>query len=96
MTQDNQNDELTTQADFAIKHGKNTTDRMTPDLLKAICDTLTVNGIVYNGEKRTVKQLGEMLEQEGQHILLFDVLCPDDTFDHVEFKVVKSGWGRSL
>lgn len=83
------------QVGFAIKHGINTTNRMVPDLLNAVKESLEKHGIEYNGHK-IIKQLGEVKERDGEWSLLFDVKNPDSTFDHIEFKVTKTGWGRSL
>ena len=85
-----------TQTQFALKHGDNVTDRMAQYLLNAIIETLAKHGIEYHGHK-TIKQLGEVdLGHDGEYRLLFDVKNPNDIFDHVEFKVVKTGWGRAL
>jgi hypothetical protein len=86
-----------TQAEFSVKHGRNTTDRMVPDLLQALADLINKSKIVYNGKECELKQLGDtVVSDAGEDMLVFDVKNPDDTFDHVEFKVVKSGWGRKL
>lgn len=84
------------QALFALKHGKNVTDRMVPDLLTAIGNKLNGTSIKYNGRICELKILGDVSERNGEVSLLFDVLKPDKTFDHVEFKITKTGWGRSL
>lgn len=84
------------QLEFSLKHGKNVTDRMVPDLLQAISVVLNHNLLSYNGKTCEMKQLGNIIERDGEWSLLFDVKNPDEIFDHVEFKIVKTGWGRSL
>lgn len=83
------------QVHFAIEHGKRTTDRMVQGLLEAISRKLS-EGIEYDGRKLQIKQLGSIMKTNCEVRLLFDVQNHDDTFDHIEFKVTKTGWGRSL
>lgn len=86
------------KAEFALKHGKNSTDRMTPELLRAIGDLICTSRITY--EERSLKMLvvgrGLSQDENGDWLLMFDVKKPDDTFDHVEFTIRKTGWGRRL
>lgn len=92
------NDAINTdQAKFAIKHGDRTTDRMVEDLLEAIADLLNASQITCGGKRLSLKTLGNVgKDSEGTTRLLFDVKNPDETFDHIEFKIIKTGWGRAL
>jgi hypothetical protein len=85
------------EAIFALKHGSNTTDRITPDLLKAIMETLANHGVVYNGDVRYCIPLGVGVDTDpdGEWRLLFDIKGVDG-FDHIEFKVTKTGWGKNV
>jgi len=85
------------KAAFIMRHGSNTTDRMVPDLMEAIISCLEINGIKIGDKSVRVKRLGAGVtaSPDGETRLLFDVLDPDDTFDHIEFKITKTGWGRS-
>lgn len=84
------------QVYFALKHARNTTYRMVPDLLETIVKTLHGQEIDYNGKKCVLSRLGDVRERDGEYRVSFDVLNPDDTFDHIEFTITKTGWGRSL
>lgn len=81
---------------FLIKHGGNTTDRIVPDLLRSIANLINKSEIEYNGRKCKLRQLGEPRSRDGGWRFTFDVLNPDDTFDHVEFTITKTGWGRMI
>ena len=84
------------KGDFAMKQGESVTDRMVPDLLQAILDVLP-NEIEYNGKKCILKPLGKgVVQSNGSWSILFDIKDPDDTYDHVEFCIEKTGWGRSI
>lgn len=84
-------------ADFILKHGSRTTDRMVPDLLSAVRSKFDGAEINYNGKSCQIKCLGEPYQGgDGEWKMLFDVKNPDETFDHVEFLITKTGWGRSL
>lgn len=85
-----------TQAMFAKKHGETTTNIMEPDLLAAIATLIDQKEVIYHGKPCQVKVLTVSKNDVGKWRLLFDVKNPDDTFDHVEFNVVKTGWGRGL
>lgn len=80
------------RAQFALAHGKRTTDRLVPELLETIV-TLLEGKSVGNG---FIKRLGDVRERDGEWSVLFDVKNPDETFDHIEFKITKTGWGRAL
>ena len=75
-----------------MSHGENTSDRLVPELLKAIGKKLS-EGIVLNGQTFLVKPLCEPTERDGQYNLLFDVKDIAG-FDHIEFKITKTGWGK--
>lgn len=88
MTQSNDMPEIS----FVMKHGRNTSDRLVPELLKAIGEKLS-EGIILNGQLLKVEPLCEPTERDGQYSLLFDVK-EIAGFDHIEFKITKTGWGR--
>lgn len=85
-----------TQADFAMKHGQNTTDRIAPDLLEKIAELLNGKTIEYNGRTCLIKKVGGLYERDGEWRFMFDVKYPCDQYDHVEFTVTKTGFGGSL
>lgn len=80
------------EIDFIIKHGNNTSNRLVPELLKAIGEKLS-DGITLHGQNLRVKPLCDPIERDGQYILLFDVKEVAG-FDHIEFKIMKTGWGK--
>jgi hypothetical protein len=84
---------------FSLEHGKNTTNRMVESLLIAIAQVINTSHITYEGKSCRLKCLGAGVsksDETGEWRLLFDVLDPNDMFDHVEFKITKTGWGRSM
>lgn len=78
--------DIPTDAMFALKNGQNTSDRLETDLIAAIVETLVTHGITFNGKKCEIKPFGT---------LGFDIKGVDG-FDHIEFKLVKTGWGREF
>lgn len=84
------------KAAFALKHGKNTSDRLVPDIMQGISDILDGNRVFFNGRSCAIKKLGEVRQRDGEWRFSFDVLNPDETFDHIEFTVTKTGWGRGI
>jgi hypothetical protein len=94
-------DNLPPENEFLVKHGRNTTDRMAAGLLEAIADMLP-GFLYYNGKKCRMKLLevndnkGIGTDAEtGEFVLRFDIIDPDENFDHVEFAIRKTGWGRT-
>lgn len=80
---------------FLLKHGDNTTQRIAPDILEALHEHLS-KGILYKGKIYQVKKLGEIdLDSDGYCRLLFDIKDIEG-FDHIEFSIRKTGWGRAL
>lgn len=86
-----------TQAMFALKHGHNQTDSMVYDLMVSLSGLINASEVDFRGKKCKLKLLGLSRHGDDENFsLLFDVKNPDDTFDHVEFKITKTGWGRAL
>lgn len=67
---------------FKIKHGKNTSDRIGSEVIKAVIETLVKNGIEIGEEKFKVKPFSDA----G-----FDVVNVKG-FNLIEFKITKTGW----
>jgi hypothetical protein len=83
--------------EFVHKHGENVTERMVPTLMEALAGLINKSEINHNGRSCKLKVLGSVKQDEDDEwSLMFDVLDPDDTFDHVEFNITKTGWGRSF
>jgi len=87
---------IETPIDLHIDHAKRTSDRISHEILLAISEFLRGKELPINGNAVTLKPLGEtgVGVRNDELSLLFDVLGVDG-FDHIEFKVVKTGWGRN-
>lgn len=89
--------QIPTQANFALKKGRNTSDRLVPDIMKALMEAINKTTIEYEGTKQ-LKTLGTEIKQndDGDWYLTFDVIEPGEGFDHIEFTIKKTGWGMCL
>lgn len=95
-------DDLTPQQNLEIRmaenHGRNTTNRTAEELLTVIGEMINKQTVEYNGKLVKLKTLTEKpsVGKNGEVALMFDALNPDNTFDHIEFTITKTGWGRSM
>lgn len=87
------NKDLEIQANFAIEKGKRETDRLISDCLKEIRCALEGKEISLRGRLCKLKALSK---DDNFEKLVFDVLNPSDTYDHIEFTIKKTGWGRMM
>jgi len=69
---------------FRMEHGKNTSERIVGEVIKAIVETLVKNGVEIDGETFRVKPFTDT----G-----FDVMDVRG-FNLIEFKITKTGWEK--
>lgn len=85
---------MTNETEFLMKHGENASDRLVRDLLFAIAETLEKHGVIYADGFYKIKRVGTgVFKRDGAHHLLIDVKNAGG-FDHIEFCVTKTGWGK--
>lgn len=85
------------EAKFALKHGENSTDRMSADLLNGIKTSIKATGVPYDGRLLSVREVNQPKQDNmGNWYMTVDVLEPDGVHDHVEFTITKTGWGRAI
>lgn len=87
--------EIKIQAEFAAKKGRNVSDRLVPELLKAIGKKLDGQTIELEGRSVELRVLSD-LDNLSKNRLIFDVKKPIKGFSHVEFTIEKSGWEMCL
>jgi hypothetical protein len=75
---------LPPETDFLVKHGINTSDRISKDLINVIQEILVSSSYEYKGKPLEFKAFGNSgIDVKGV-----------DGFDHIEFTITKTGWGR--
>lgn len=80
---------------FMIPSSQRNVERTVPDLLDAIATALTETVIQYEGKEFKLHVLTpSFLEDKQQWNLMFDVRDPNECFDHIEFSIRQTGWGR--
>ncbi len=82
----NEND---AQTHFQMESGKRHSDRMVEDCFVGIALLLTGRHVQVDGKAYPIK----LLKAEGK--LMFDIMGLPG-FDHVEFCIEKTGWGREV
>ena len=88
------NDDFTTQVDFAAQKGIRDTDRLVTECLMAIAPLL--DGKTVRIEDKDCAVVCLKAHEKGKPYLMFDIRDPNETYDHIEFTVNKTGWGRGL
>lgn len=81
------------QTNFAFEKGKRDTDRLVSKILLAFLRKLEGQHIEVNGKQCTIRRVGR---GDINDKLMVDILNPTDEYDHIEFTIEKTGWGRSL
>jgi len=77
--------DITETTNFALPKGNRETDRLEPELVKALVDCLEGQTFTYNGQLCTISRFGDKgVDVRGV-----------DGFDHIEFCITKTGWGRN-
>lgn len=71
---------------FHIPQGSRETDRLEPELVKALVDCLDGQSFTYAGKECKIRRFAN----KG-----VDVLGVEG-FDHIEFCIKKTGWGREV
>jgi len=79
---------------FELESGKNQSDRMVYAVLGALAKHLD-NHIIVDGNMYDIRVLGAPTERNGEISLMFDVKDLPG-FDHIEFTIKKTGWGRNV
>lgn len=90
-------DNIEQPIEILVSHAQRTSDRVTNEILLAISECIRGKELHLNGQTLTLKPLGEtgVGVRNGELSLLFDVKHVEG-FDHIEFKIVKTGWGKSV
>lgn len=71
---------------FHLPKGKRDSDRLEADIVKLLVDKLEGQTIVFEGKECQLKRFGNI----GVDVLGIE------GFDHVEFCIKKTGWGRNI
>jgi hypothetical protein len=82
-------DDLETQAMFGIRKGQRESDRLVQDCLDGLTLLLHDKYVQINGKGYPVKVIA------GEGRIMFDIRNLP-SFDHVEFTLEKTGWGRGV
>ncbi len=77
-----------TEAIFALKKGENESHRLVEFCLQQIAQHINASP--------NLKALGDPYERDGEWHLTFDVKTPGMGFDHIEFTIKQTGWGRGV
>lgn len=80
---------------FLIPHGMRTVERMLPELMEALQIMLSGQKVNFNGKlcETRVHLPSKYGESWG---ILFDVIHPDDKFEHIEFMLTNTGWSKNI
>lgn len=76
---------------FSIPEAERRTDRIAAKCFSEIARLLGGKTIAIDGRDCRL-----FILTKGKTKMMFDVLDPDDTIDHIEFTITKTGWGRAL
>lgn len=82
---------------FQIESGNNISDRIAPILLRNMFFIMKDMKVPFQGKMCTLKLVGEPYKNEtsGEWELMFDVMGVEG-FDHIEFILTQTGWGREI
>lgn len=92
--------DLETTREFALRKGRNVSNRLVEEILLAVSEQLIHGRTIRLGDRNVIVTVvaGTGVGKRGEDetaSLLFDVRIPGHGFDHIEFKVSKTGWGMS-
>ena len=82
-------DDFETQSHFAITKGRVESDRVTRECLKALQKLMDGKHVRVCGKKAKIRIVGDVKDNK----FMLDIVGLND-FDHIEFTVTKTGWGR--
>jgi hypothetical protein len=78
--------------DFAMKKGERDTGRLVKECLLAFSRALGDRQCLVGNRACEFK----VITKEIGDSLMVDITNPSDEYDHIEFTITKTGWGRKL